>query len=268
MFTRVNAIVPPSRVRPHRSSPRRSRWLAAGAMALTVVALLALAPHARSAAPADLVLFHGTVLTVDAKDSVAQALAVRGGKIVAVGTDQDILRLVGARTRRIDLHGRTATPGLIDSHAHIADGGVAELFHVRLSDVTTVAEAVRRVRDGIARLKPGEWLEGDGWDEGKLVEQRYLRAADLDPVSPDNPVWLNHTTGHYGVANTAALRLARSRRARRTARRHHRPRLERRADRRSQGVGAGVGGRSYPPPTRFSAAPASSRASRRFTARE
>jgi predicted amidohydrolase YtcJ len=64
------------------------------------------------------------------------------------------------------------------------------------------------VREGIARLKPGEWLEGDGWDEGKLAERRYLTAADLDPVSPDNPVWLNHTTGHYGVANTAALRLA------------------------------------------------------------
>ncbi len=183
--------------------------------AIAAVALLALAAEpalctgtsARPEVPADLVLVHGTVLTVDAKDSVAQALAVRGGKIVAVGTDRDILRLAGPRTRRIDLNGRTATPGLIDSHAHIADGGVAELFHVRLSDVTTVAEAVRRVREGIAHLKPGEWLEGDGWDEGKLAERRYLRAADLDPVSPDNPVWLNHTTGHYGVANTAALRL-------------------------------------------------------------
>ncbi len=96
-----------------------------------------------SAPPADLVLYHGTVLTVDAKDSVAQALAVRGGKIIAVGTDREILRLAGPRTRRIDLNGRTATPGLIDSHAHIADGGVAELYHVKLSDVTTVAEAVQ-----------------------------------------------------------------------------------------------------------------------------
>jgi hypothetical protein len=74
--------------------------------------------------------------------------------------------------------------------------------------VTSVAEAVRRVRDGVARLKAGDWLQGDGWDEGKLAERRYLLAADLDAVSPDNPVWLNHTTGHYGVANSAALRLA------------------------------------------------------------
>ena len=162
----------------------------------------------RSTSAPDLVLFHGTILTVDANDSTAQALAVRGGKIVAIGTDIEILRLAGSRTRRIDLTGRTATPGLIDSHAHIADGGINELYHVQLNDVTTVAEAVGRVRDAIARLRPGEWLEGDGWDEGKLAERRYLLAADLDAVSPNNPVWLEHTTGHYGVANTVALRLA------------------------------------------------------------
>ena len=125
-----------------------------------------------------------------------------------MGADRDILRLAGAATRRIDLQGRTATPGLIDSHAHIADAGVNELFHVDLSDASTVAEVVRRVQAGIARLKPGEWLQGDGWDEGKLAERRYVTAADLDAVSPLNPVWLAHTTGHYGVANSAALRLA------------------------------------------------------------
>jgi len=160
-----------------------------------------------SAAP-QLVLFHGRILTVDSTDSTAQALAIRDGKIVAIGTDRDILRLAGGATRRIDLHGRTATPGLIDSHAHIADAGVEELYHVHLSDTKTVAEAARRVRAGIAHLKPGEWLQGDGWDEGKLAERRYLMAADLDAVSPSNPVWLTHTTGHYGVANSAALRLA------------------------------------------------------------
>jgi predicted amidohydrolase YtcJ len=185
MFTRVNAT-----------------------LLLAAFSLTCAAAAAPSGSSADLVLFHGTILTVDAKDSTAHALAVRGGKILAIGTDAEILRLAGAKTRRIDLNGRTATPGLIDSHAHIADGGVAELYHVKLSDVTSVAQAVQRVREGIARLKPGEWLQGDGWDEGKLAERRYLMAADLDPVSPDNPVWLNQTTGHYGVANSAALRLA------------------------------------------------------------
>ncbi|HEX4151624.1 MAG TPA: amidohydrolase [Steroidobacteraceae bacterium] len=192
-----------------------SRVDASLALAGFLVAIMPLRPalcasaERASSPPPDLVLFHGTILTVDARDSTARALAVHAGKIVAVGSDAEILRLAGPHTRRIDLHGRTATPGLIDSHAHIAAGGVAELYDVQLSDVTTVAEAVRRVREGISRLKPGEWLQGDGWDEGKLAEHRYLLAADLDAVSPDNPVWLNHTTGHYGVANSAALRLAR-----------------------------------------------------------
>ena len=157
---------------------------------------------------ADLVLILGRIITVDPADAVAQAIAIRDGKIIAVGSDALVLRLAGPATRRIDLHGRTATPGLIDSHAHIAEAGIDELYHVHLSDVTTIAEAVRRVRAGIAKLRPGEWLQGDGWDEGKLAERRYLWARDLDAVSANNPVWLMHTTGHYGVANTAALRLA------------------------------------------------------------
>ena len=137
-------------------------------------------------------------------------MAIRDGKILAVGSDEQILRLAGAATQRIDLHGRTATPGLIDSHAHIADGGVEQLYHVHLGDAATVAEVAKRVQAGIARLKPGEWLQGDGWDEGKLAERRYVTAADLDAVSPQNPVWLMHTTGHYGAANSAALHLAKS----------------------------------------------------------
>jgi predicted amidohydrolase YtcJ len=178
-------------------------------MATVCIVAGCLAMPALGAERADLVLFHGRILTLDPRDTIVQALAVRDGKIIAVGADRDILRLAGAATRRIDLRGRTATPGLIDSHAHIADGGVEELYHVHLSDVSTVAEAVRRVQAGLAALKPGAWLQGDGWDEGKLTERRYLSAADLDQASPDNPVWLMHTTGHYGVANSAALRLGR-----------------------------------------------------------
>lgn len=159
---------------------------------------------------ADLVLLHGHVLTVDANDAVAQAVAVRHGVIVKVGTDDEVLRFVGetAGVHVIDLHGRTATPGLIDTHAHIAQGGVDELYGVKLSDATSVAEIVSRVKAKVALMKPGEWVTGSGWDEGKLAEKRYVTAADLDAVSPKNPVWLMHTTGHYGAANSLALRLA------------------------------------------------------------
>ncbi|MBA0084623.1 MAG: amidohydrolase [Acidobacteria bacterium Pan2503] len=166
--------------------------------------LLAQSPNA------DLILLHGHILTLDSIDSVAQAIAVRRGIIVKVGTDAEVLEFAGhvPGMRVIDLHGHTATPGLIDTHAHIAEGGVEELYGVKLSDATSVAEIVARVKAKIALLKPGEWVTGSGWDEGKLAERRYVTAADLDAVAPNNPVWLVHTTGHYGVANSFALKLA------------------------------------------------------------
>jgi predicted amidohydrolase YtcJ len=159
---------------------------------------------------ADLVLIHGHILTVDANDSVAQAIAISRGVIVKVGTDAEVLEFAGhaSGTRIIDLHGHTATPGLIDTHAHIADGGVEELYGIELSDATSIAEIVARVKAKIALVKPGEWVTGSGWDEGKLAEHRYVTAADLDAVAANNPVWLIHTTGHYGVANSLALKLA------------------------------------------------------------
>jgi predicted amidohydrolase YtcJ len=185
----------------------RSARLRRAGLILAPAALLS-AALARAQPPPELILFHGRIITVDSHDSIAQGVAIRDGRIIAIGTDRDVLRLAGAATRRIDLRGRTATPGLIDSHAHIADAGVEQLYHVHLSDAASVAEVIRRVQAGIAGLKPGEWLQGDGWDEGKLAERRYVLAADLDRISAQNPVWLMHTTGHYGVANSQALRLA------------------------------------------------------------
>ena len=157
---------------------------------------------------ADLILIHGHVLTVDAKDTVAQAIAIRRGVILKTGSDAEVQALAAPNARVIDLKGRTATPGLIDTHAHIADGGVDELFGVELSDAKSVAEIAARVKAKVAVVRPGEWVTGAGWDEGKLAERRYPTAADLDAIAPNNPVWLMHTTGHYGVANSVAMKLA------------------------------------------------------------
>ena len=180
--------------------------LCAALLMATCCARLASQPSQSS--KADLVLIHGHILTEDASDSAAQALAIVGGRILAVGSNEQILALAGPSTRTIDLAGRTATPGLIDSHAHIAEGGVDEIFHIPLTDAKSIAEIAQRVAAKAATLKPGEWIQGAGWDEGKLSEKRLPTAADLDAVAPNNPVWLTHTTGHYGVANSAALKIA------------------------------------------------------------
>src|SRR5215469_12165007 len=102
---------------------------------------------------ADLVLIHGHILTVDANDSVAQALAVQHGVIVKVGSDAEVLEFAGKAPglRVIDLQGRTATPGLIDTHAHVADGGVDELYRVQLSDAASIQVIVDRVKAKIAQ---------------------------------------------------------------------------------------------------------------------
>ncbi|MCC7034111.1 MAG: amidohydrolase [Acidobacteria bacterium] len=161
---------------------------------------------------ADLVLMNGAVLTVDARDSVAEAVAVSGGKIVAVGTNAAIKPRIGPSTEVVDLAGRAVTPGLIDSHVHFSEAD--KLFNVDLSDpsVTTMDDVLQRVAARVKQAKPGEWIRGRGWDEGRLAERRYITAADLDKVAPDNPVWLTQTTGHYGVANSYALKLAEVRR--------------------------------------------------------
>jgi predicted amidohydrolase YtcJ len=156
----------------------------------------------------DLVLINGKIITVDSKDTIAQAVAITGGKIVAVGTNDAVRKAAAKDARIVDLHGRTATPGLIDTHAHFQE--VDALYSIDLSDpaIHKIDDVLDRVRAKVATLKPGEWVRGSGWDEGKFAERRYLWASDLDKVAPGNPVYLTHTTGHYGVANSYALRLA------------------------------------------------------------
>ena len=165
-------------------------------------------PATQSQTPADLILVNGKVITGDPRDAIAEAVAITGGRIVAVGTSADIKARGGAATQVIDLGGRAVTPGLIDTHVHFSE--VDALFNVDLSDqsIKTMADVLQRVAAQVARTKPGEWIRGRGWDEGKLAERRHITAADLDAVAPNNPVWLTNTTGHYGVGNSYAMKIA------------------------------------------------------------
>ena len=167
---------------------------------LIVVLALAQAPSA----PADLVLVNGTIITVDARDTIAEALAIRDGRITFVGRTSDARKLIGGKTRVIDLAGKTATPGLIDTHVHFSESADA----LDLGDARSMDDVIAKVRARAATVPPGTWVRGGGWDEGKLKERRYITAADLDTAAPDHPVYLTHTTGHYAVANSLAMKLS------------------------------------------------------------
>ena len=165
---------------------------------------------ARQPVVADMVLLDGRILTVDPTDRIAQAVAIAGGKIIAVGSNDDIRAFVGPTTERIDLRGQAVTPGLLDAHAHFHSGGVQRVFVLDLSfpAVKSIEDVGRAVRTQAAKLSSGDWVEGRGWDEGKLDERRLITARDLDRAAGDHPVYLTQTTGHYGVANSVALKMA------------------------------------------------------------
>ena len=157
--------------------------------------------------PANTVLRHGTVLTVDEQDHVAQALAIRDGKIVAVGTDADIGKLIGPSTRVIELAGRTVTPGMIDTHAHVLDGLTAELFKIDLTTAASVAEVLARVKAEAEKLPAGAWVQAFGWNEGVIAEHHPPSLAELDAVTAGHPALLENVTHHYAMVNSAALAL-------------------------------------------------------------
>ena len=193
-------------------SNRFRRLIPLGRAVLRALAVAALSPLTLGAQQprATLILVNGRVLTVDSADRVVQAVGIAGNRIVAVGTTADVERAATPNARRIDLAGRAVTPGLLDAHIHFSGGGADRLYVLDLSypSIKSIADVAAAVRAKAAAVANGTWIQGRGWDEGKLVERRVITAKDLDAASPDNPVVLTQTTGHYVVANSAALRLA------------------------------------------------------------
>ena len=187
----------------------RSRWLTL----LLLLGVLALAPRQPAPAPVDLLLTNGRVLTMEEGAPEAEAVAVRGERIVAVGTSAALSRYRGPATHVIDLHRQLAIPGFIESHGHFAGVGEAQL-QLKLGDATTWAEVVAKVAEAVRTAAPGEWIIGRGWHQDKWTTapvpavEGFPTRASLDAVAPRNPVLLTHASGHAAFVNGKALDLA------------------------------------------------------------
>jgi len=161
---------------------------------------------------ADSIFINGNIYTV-ANTSKIEAVAVRNGKIMDIGTSEEILLLKGNKARIIDLSGKTMTPGLIDSHAHFMGVGYAKL-DLDLMGISSYEELVDKVKEKVSTLEPGVWVLGRGWHQDKWdsisapVIHGFPTHELLSKASPDNPVYLRHASGHAGLANANAMKIA------------------------------------------------------------
>ncbi len=175
-------------------------WGRAVALPMAIVLCTLASPHAQPPPP-DTVLVNGHVVTVDSGFSIAEAVAIAGGKFTAVGPNVAVRKLAGPATKVIDLHGQTVIPGLADDHLHDAGGGAG----VDLSRARSIPEVLKAVADRVARAAPGELIVSNSdWHEAQLREHRLPLRADLDTVAPNHPVVLVRG-GHEYILNSAAL---------------------------------------------------------------
>ena len=170
--------------------------------ALVSAALLATAIWGQKA---DLILYNGHILTVDAQFRVADSLAVSGDRIVGIGTQADVDRLGDSRTRRINLKGKTVLPGLMDSHVHAVDASMYEFDHP-VPDMETIADVLRYVKARAAAVKSGQWITMSQVYITRLRDQRFPTRAELDQAAPQNPVYFE--TGPDAAVNSLALKLS------------------------------------------------------------
>jgi predicted amidohydrolase YtcJ len=159
--------------------------------AAVVAAVLMGGPRAASAQAPDLVLVNGKVVTLDAQSSLGEAIAIRDGRILAVGRSADIRRLAAATTRVVDLGGRTVIPGLIDSHLHAIRAALSFSTEVNWIGARSLKEALGRIEAASRRMPPGAWLVvAGGWNELQFAEQRRPTQAELEAAAPRNPVYV------------------------------------------------------------------------------
>ena len=156
---------------------------------------------------AAVILTNGKIWTGDPQRPWAEAVAIEGNRIAAVGSSADIAKVTPAGARVINLNGRLVVPGFIDNHTHFIDGGM-ELSRVQLRDASTPQEFARRIGEYARRVGPGKWITGGQWDHTIWNPPALPTRQLIDAVTPQNPVFVSRLDGHMGLANSVALQLA------------------------------------------------------------
>lgn len=155
----------------------------------------------------ELILHNGSIFTVDSANPTAQAIAIADGRIMAVGSDAEVLRLASGRTKKIDLGRKTVLPGFIDAHSHPGYSGVRHLKSVDC-DLRSIGEIQQAIRQRAATTPKGNWVLGFKYDDTKTRDGRPLTMKDLDGAATDHPVMITHRGGHTSYGNSLAFRLA------------------------------------------------------------
>jgi len=177
-------------------------------IAWVLIAALLFLPSTRSSAEtADMVFENGNIYTVNERQPHAEAIAVKAGKIIFVGSNKDAKAYKARSTRIIDLRGNTVVPGLTDSHYHLAGVGAREM-NLNLEGIATLEEFLARVKERVDQAKTGDWVTGRGWIETFWKPPVFPTRWDLDKISPNNPVALVRADGHATVTNSAAIKIA------------------------------------------------------------
>jgi predicted amidohydrolase YtcJ len=185
----------------------KTAMLRAGKFATLFVLFTLRSAAGQSKPAADLIVRNAKVWTVDKDHPTAQAVAVLGDRIVAVGSNADVEAWHGARTRTIDASGKLLLPGFNDSHVHFVDGGLS-LDSVQLNDATSATEFARRIGEQARKTPKGEWVTSGDWDETKWTPPAMPTKELIDPLTPNTPVFLSRYDGHMALANSVTLRLA------------------------------------------------------------
>ena len=156
---------------------------------------------------ADLILYNADIITVNPNQPSAEAIAISGDKIIGVGSNEDIMNLSSAYTKKINIGGKIITPGFIDAHSHPSGAGRSHLRNVDC-DLRSIEEIKNAIFERSKKTPKGEWISGFKYDDTKTKEKRYINNIDLDEVSPDHPVIIFHRGGHTAYVNSLALKIA------------------------------------------------------------